>query len=250
MSETRIKMIFESLKLTYLKRFKEKLKPQLLCEVLEQELKFKKLDFLKAHLQLSELNLKELLLLRSLSEEELLKKTPLENKHLPETKLKSLSLEGHQEAEKLLFEETKVKTVDLDELLSEKRRAYARTYYHKKKSEKDPADPKNAKLFKTSPEQRAYQKSYYLRKKNDLNLQDLDSPKISESLDKKTKLSTETVSTQYTQFTETDRLAIDAAFKTSFDDNNFFDTRPKQNNAGELNFQNKTKLRKSNAHSV
>src|SRR5690606_1607056 len=54
---------------------------------------------------------------------------------------------------------------EVEELKREKRRAYARAYYHKKKSERETVNTKSSKRFKTTPEQRAYQRTYYQRKK-------------------------------------------------------------------------------------
>ena len=75
MSDTRAKMVLEALKLTYLKKFEEKLDPSLLVDCLRKELKAKKIEFLKSHLKLKDLNLNETLELKDLVEKEVYGKT-------------------------------------------------------------------------------------------------------------------------------------------------------------------------------
>lgn len=119
----------------------------LLLHIIDGEIKRRKEEFIKSELTNSNLNLLEILALKTYV-------------NAPE------SINDDSISQAINKKEPTSSNLSEQEKL-EKRRAYARAYYLKKKTGKtaSPSGKKKAKKFKTTPEQRLYQKAYYQRKK-------------------------------------------------------------------------------------
>ena len=170
------KNVVDRLSDSFQAHFGENLDYPLLVRVLEKEIIKRRESFLQVQLTSFSLSISEMQMLRAAAKSKV--KMYNEKQVLSNNRSESVSNSSEKRDEpgpkSKDTNPTKEESTEIqgkahlskEELKLEKRRAYARAYYQRKKLERVSNEPKMQKDFKTTPEQRAYQRSYYRRKKD------------------------------------------------------------------------------------
>ena len=180
MKESQLNHMITTIEKAFSDQFVLDLDPRLLIRVLEKEIQKKHEAFLQIQLASRELSIDSLALLARHLKRKLKKSEPARESGRGEQgeastgkrtgrkqsqNSSSASLQAQERGLGLEDAEAQSQPIDEEELRREKRRAYARKYYHQKKA-KGLQSGGGRKIFKTTPEQRDYQRRYYHRCKN------------------------------------------------------------------------------------
>ena len=188
MNEKQPEKVLDSIRTAYAQQFQQKLDERLLKFVVDKEIQKKREAFLQVQISMAGIGLDGLLELKQHLLKGLKGNTDLgSNGHSDQRPASRRSTDVLQDsvrkrakkALELSLEQANPEeyaNLSEEEIQKQKRRAYARAYYHKKKKDQQGDSRSSAKNFKTTPEQRAYQRAYYKRKKQNQESDDSDLP--------------------------------------------------------------------------